>query len=230
MRIRTFIKLLFPIIILYFVLLWGLHFVSSNYFIIKNVNFNIQSSDQQLISDLQGEVQTALMGQNLWFVPSTYLDSVLEKDVRINSVSIKKEFPNTVSIKIVTQIPVGYVLFTGTKSWYAIDQVGDIIGPQSSFSNLQLLKYKVANIDQLKQVIGIVNDIPSSYQTQLQEVDAVPGEIDIIFSNGLTIKTNTHVKAEKYQIALKLYDKLVSQNTKVSYIDIRFKNYAVKEN
>ncbi len=230
MRIRTFIRILFPILVIYFALLWGFHFVTSDYFIIKNVNFSVQASNQELISDIQGEVQTVLMGQNLWFVPSNHLVNVLDKDTRISSVSIKKSFPNTVNIKIITQIPVGYALFTGSKNWYAIDQNGDIIGPQSLFPNLQLLKYKVTNIDELKKVIGIVNYIPSSYQTQLQEVDAAPGEINIIFTNGLVIKTDTHVKQEKYQIALKLYEKLVSENSKVSYIDIRFKNYAVKEN
>ncbi|MCX5773377.1 MAG: FtsQ-type POTRA domain-containing protein [Fusobacteria bacterium] len=230
MRIRTFIKLFFPIIVLYIAFLWGLHFVSSSYFIVKTVNFSVQSSDTQLISDVEGELQQALIGQNIWFIPTSHLQNMLEKDVRINRVAIKKEFPNTVTINFITQIPIGYALFTNSKNWYAFDQNGDIIGAQSSFPNLQLLKYKVGNISELKKTIGIINNIPSSYQIQIQEVDSLPGEVDIIFTNGLIIKTDAKVKAEKYDIALKLYEKLTSQNTKVSYIDIRFKNYAVKEN
>jgi len=210
--------------------MWGIHFVSSNYFIIKTVKFSVQSSDQQLISDLESEIQQSIVGQNIWYVPTQALEALLEKDVRISKVSVIKEFPNTVLVKFVTEIPVGYAQFSSLKTWYAVDQNGDIIGPQSSFGTLQLMKYKVTNIDQLKKVLGIVNNIPSDYQNQIQEVDAKTGEVDIIFSSGLVIKTDTKVKPEKYQVALKLYEKLISQNTKVSYIDIRFKNYAVKEN
>lgn len=231
MRIRTFLKLLLPWIIGYLLIVGCVKIVTLPYFTIKKVMWSVApTSASSTLATLQQESQQSLSGSSLWLFPKRYLKRYLEQDIAISHVTIRRRFPQTLEIKITPKIPVGMVFYGSNPTTYVVDSAGTLMGTPSDFSNLILVKYHVSDRVELKKAMAVTLKIPKAYQSQLTSVNASPGEIDLVFSSGFFLKTTESVKDEKYDIAMKLYEKLISQGSLVDYIDIRFKNYAVKEN
>ena len=227
------VRLLILNIIMYLVYMLPQNFFRLDYFNINKVN--IQESAKMLQPELT-KLSEKLYNKNIIYIDSNEIKEFLEKDVRVEDVTITKKSLGEISIDV-KEKDLSYYAVIG-KNIYLVDKDG-VIFAYLNEKAVEEVPFIVANSeDEIKEMTNFLNEISdlAIFKKISQVYKIKDKEFVIILTDGVKIKTNRiedndEINKEKqnkrYLIAEQLYFNM-SKERKIDYIDLRFNDYIIK--
>ena len=209
------------------------NFFRLDYFNINKVN--IQESAKMLQPELI-KLSQKLYNKNIIYIDSNEIKEFLEKDVRVEDVTITKKSLGEISIDV-KEKDLSYYAVIG-KNIYLVDKAGEIFAYLNE-KDVEEVPFIVANIeDEIKEITEFLNELSdlAIFKNISQIYKINDKEFVIILTDGVKIKTNRieendEINKEKqnkrYLIAQQLYFNM-SKERKIDYIDLRFNDYIIK--
>ena len=209
------------------------NFFRLDYFNINKVN--IQESAKMLQPELT-KLSEKLYNKNIIYIDSNEIKEFLEKDVRVEDVTITKKSLGEISINV-KEKDLSYYAVIG-KNIYLVDKAGEIFAYLNE-KDVEEVPFIVANNeDEIKEITEFLNELSdlAIFKNISQIYKINDKEFVIILKDGVKIKTNRieendEVNKEKqnkrYLIAQQLYFNM-SKERKIDYIDLRFNDYIIK--
>lgn len=168
-----------------------------------------------------------LKGKNIWYIDEKEIEEKLKKDVRINSVNIKKEYPDSVIVEIKEREPYIYCVLNG--KIYLADKNGVVYGyRQENMKSTFPVIYMDSPAQKQELFEAALKSCSSIFKDYISSIYIDKGMINIVLKDGVLLMSDKNVPAEKYNTGAKLYLKLKEDGSKISYIDIRFKDIVAK--
>ena len=227
------VRLLILNIIMYLVYMLPQNFFRLDYFNINKVD--IQESAKMLQPELT-KLSEKLYNKNIIYIDSNEIKEFLEKDVRVEDVTITKKSLGEISIDV-KEKDLSYYAVIG-KNIYLVDKAGEIFAYLNE-KDVEEVPFIVANNeDEIKEITEFLNELSdlAIFKNISQIYKINDKEFVIILTDGVKIKTNRieekdEVNKEKqnkrYLIAQQLYFNM-SKERKIDYIDLRFNDYIIK--
>ena len=227
------VRLLILNIIMYLVYMLPQNFFRLDYFNINKVD--IQESAKMLQPELT-KLSEKLYNKNIIYIDSNEIKEFLEKDVRVEDVTITKKSLGEISIDV-KEKDLSYYAVIG-KNIYLVDKVGEIFAYLNE-KDVEEVPFIVVNSeDEIKEITEFLNELSdlAIFKNISQIYKINDKEFVIILTDGVKIKTNRieendEVNKEKqnkrYLIAQQLYFNM-SKERKIDYIDLRFNDYIIK--
>ena len=227
------VRLLILNIIMYLVYMLPQNFFRLDYFNINKVD--IQENANMLQPELT-KLSEKLYNKNIIYIDSNEIKEFLEKDVRVEDVTITKKSLGEISINV-KEKDLSYYAVIG-KNIYLVDKVGEIFAYLNE-KDVEEVPFIVAKSeDEIKEITEFLNEISdlAIFKNISQIYKINDKEFVIILKDGVKIKTNRieendEVNKEKqnkrYLIAQQLYFNM-SKERKIDYIDLRFNDYIIK--
>ena len=227
------VRLLILNIIMYLVYMLPQNFFRLDYFNINKVN--IQESAKMLQPELT-KLSEKLYNKNIIYIDSNEIKEFLEKDVRVEDVTITKKSLGEISIDV-KEKDLSYYAVIG-KNIYLVDKAGEIFAYLNE-KDVEEVPFIVANNeDEIKEITEFLNELSdlAIFKKISQIYKINDKEFVIILTDGVKIKTNRieendEINKEKqnkrYLIAQQLYFNM-SKERKIDYIDLRFNDYIIK--
>ena len=227
------VRLLILNIIMYLVYMLPQNFFRLDYFNINKVD--IQESAKMLQPELT-KLSEKLYNKNNIYIDSNEIKEFLEKDVRVEDVTITKKSLGEISIDV-KEKDLSYYAVIG-KNIYLVDKVGEIFAYLNE-KDVEEVPFIVANSeDEIKEITEFLNELSdlAIFKNISQIYKINEKEFVIILTDGVKIKTNRteendEINKEKqnkrYLIAQQLYFNM-SKERKIDYIDLRFNDYIIK--
>ena len=209
------------------------NFFRLDYFNINKVN--IQESAKMLQPELT-KLSEKLYNKNIIYIDSNEIKEFLEKDVRVEDVTITKKSLGEISIDV-KEKDLSYYAVIG-KNIYLVDKAGEIFAYLNE-KDVEEVPFIVANNeDEIKEITEFLNELSdlAIFKKISQIYKINDKEFVIILTDGVKIKTNRieendEINKEKqnkrYLIAQQLYFNM-SKERKIDYIDLRFNDYIIK--
>ena len=209
------------------------NFFRLDYFNINKVT--IQDSAKMLQPELT-KLSEKLYNKNIIYIDSNEIKEFLEKDVRVEDVTITKKSLGEISIDV-KEKDLSYYAVIG-KNIYLVDKVGEIFAYLNE-KDVEEVPFIVANNeDEIKEITEFLNELSdlAIFKKISQIYKINDKEFVIILTDGVKIKTNRieendEINKEKqnkrYLIAQQLYFNM-SKERKIDYIDLRFNDYIIK--
>lgn len=209
------------------------NFFRLDYFNINKVD--IQESAKMLQPELT-KLSEKLYNKNIIYIDSNEIKEFLEKDVRVEDVTITKKSLGEISIDV-KEKDLSYYAVIG-KNIYLVDKAGEIFAYLNE-KDVEEVPFIVANNeDEIKEITEFLNELSdlAIFKNISQIYKINDKEFVIILTDGVKIKTNRieendEVNKEKqnkrYLIAQQLYFNM-SKERKIDYIDLRFNDYIIK--
>lgn len=201
------------------------HFLKTEIFAIEEIDLE---GDVDIMSKELEKMVNLLEGEYIWDVDTLKLEEILEDDIRVKKAQVKKEIPNKLKIEIQSKTPKYYVLYK--KKMYSLDEERKIFSYLEEFSRRDYPILSVKTLEEIEELLIILERIKG--KQFLDQVSQLYIEdkncIKIILLDGTTVKTQTNVSEEKYNLLARLYSRLKSDGESLEYIDIRFGDYIVK--
>ncbi|MDR3259809.1 MAG: cell division protein FtsQ/DivIB [Fusobacteriaceae bacterium] len=200
------------------------------FFKIKNYNIvgNTKISQMELT-----EIGEITYNSNIWEIDVASVEKLLKKDVRIEDAVVWANAPDEITFKITERETFAYVQLSN--KIYLLDENGILFGflNEKEKKNMPLFILNESDsekYEKAKKFIEIIKLLDKMYLkdliSQIYEIDM--NCIDLILTDGTTIRTNMEVQKNKYKTAEVLYYELI-KSKKIEYIDLRFDNFVVKE-
>lgn len=227
------VRLLILNIIMYLIYMLPQNFFRLDYFNINKVN--IQESAKMLQPELT-KLSEKLYNKNIIYIDSNEIKEFLEKDVRVEDVTITKKSLGEISIDV-KEKDLSYYAVIG-KNIYLVDKAGEIFAYLNE-KDVEEVPFIVANNeDEIKEITEFLNELSdlAIFKKISQIYKINDKEFVIILTDGVKIKTNRieendEINKEKqnkrYLIAQQLYFNM-SKERKIDYIDLRFNDYIIK--
>ncbi len=227
------VRLLILNIIMYLVYMLPQNFFRLDYFNINKVD--IQESAKMLQPELT-KLSEKLYNKNIIYIDSNEIKEFLEKDVRVEDVTITKKSLGEISIDV-KEKDLSYYAVIG-KNIYLVDKAGEIFAYLNE-KDVEEVPFIVANNeDEIKEITEFLNELSdlAIFKNISQIYKINDKEFVIILTDGVKIKTNRieendEINKEKqnkrYLIAQQLYFNM-SKERKIDYIDLRFNDYIIK--
>ena len=227
------VRLLILNIIMYLIYMLPQNFFRLDYFNINKVN--IQESAKMLQPELT-KLSEKLYNKNIIYIDSNEIKEFLEKDVRVEDVTITKKSLGEISIDV-KEKDLSYSAVIG-KNIYLVDKAGEIFAYLNE-KDVEEVPFIVANNeDEIKEITEFLNELSdlAIFKKISQIYKINDKEFVIILTDGVKIKTNRieendEINKEKqnkrYLIAQQLYFNM-SKERKIDYIDLRFNDYIIK--
>ena len=227
------IRLLMLNIIIYLIYMLPQNFFRLDYFNINKVV--IQENTKMLQAELT-KLSEKLYNKNIIYIDSNEIKEFLEKDVRVEDVTITKKSLGEISIDV-KEKDLSYYAVIG-KNIYLVDKDG-VIFAYLNEKAVEEVPFIVANSeDEIKEMTNFLNEISdlAIFKKISQVYKIKDKEFVIILTDGVKIKTNRiedndEINKEKqnkrYLIAEQLYFNM-SKERKIDYIDLRFNDYIIK--
>ncbi len=191
-----------------------------NFFKIKKIYVN--SEDSKLNFIVKNNYKD-LIGQNIFFLEKTSF-SILDDMNNIHEYSVKKRFPNKISIEIVPTKPIANVI-RPEKNFF-IGNNGKKIKPSSKQENL-LKVYGSNNTGKIFQTLGMIQKSEIEF-SNIKSIKFYPSErIDIILKKNLKIKYPINLDLKILNLSNKILEDDKFKNAKE--IDLRVKNQIIKK-
>ena len=227
------VRLLILNIIMYLIYMLPQNFFRLDYFNINKVT--IQDSAKMLQPELT-KLSEKLYNKNIIYIDSNEIKEFLEKDVRVEDVTIMKKSLGEISIDV-KEKDLSYYAVIG-KNIYLVDKAGEIFAYLNE-KDVEEVPFIVANNeDEIKEITEFLNELSdlAIFKKISQIYKINDKEFVIILTDGVKIKTNRieendEINKEKqnkrYLIAQQLYFNM-SKERKIDYIDLRFNDYIIK--
>ena len=221
-----FLKFLVFLVIMA-ILIKGLFvFFSKDFF--KVVNVKVEGENELIKSDITEKILYIKNKENLIYLNTKKMEKYLEEDVRIKNIEIKKVYPSELIVKIEENKPYSYL--RQGNNFYIINDEGKIFAYIDEVSNKNLPIIDAADKDDLEDILQVLSNIKNeNFFSNISEIKKVKSDYEILLNDGTLIKTSIVVNHTKYENCFKLYQSLISENKKVEYIDLRFKDINLKE-
>ena len=227
------VRLLILNIIMYLVYMLPQNFFRLDYFNINKVD--IQENANMLQPELT-KLSEKLYNKNIIYIDSNEIKEFLEKDVRVEDVTITKKSLGEISINV-KEKDLSYYAVIG-KNIYLVDKVGEIFAYLNEKDVEEVPFIEANSEDEIKEITEFLNEISdlAIFKNISQIYKINDKEFVIILKDGVKIKTNRieendEVNKEKqnkrYLIAQQLYFNM-SKERKIDYIDLRFNDYIIK--
>jgi len=201
------------------------YFLKSDVFLLDEISLE---GDIGIVSkELEGEV-ALLKGRLIWDVDTDSLEEILEEDVRVEKVTVKKRIPNKVTIKIKGKKPHFYILYRG--KIYSLDEGKKVFSYLDEFPIKDYPVLSIKDMGEIEELTEILERIKGKQLEGLVSQLYVEDKncIKMVLLDGTVIKTKQEIPEEKYSLLERLYLKLKSGGDPLEYIDIRFGDYIVK--
>jgi cell division protein FtsQ len=203
-------------------------YISTILFPVKNVSFvgNRHLTDEELTSLAEITFQ-----ENLLTVSNMRLINHLQKSPWIRTVSVRKEFPDSIAFVVEEAVP--FALLDVNGRLYLIDEHGDVLEELSS-SSVPFLP--IITGDPTRQREGfrealklarLMNESGfSSGRGNVEIAARKPHEI-VVTIDGMVVKIGEGGYEEKLSRFLQLEEEIKKLNVPVDYIDLRFAKKAI---
>ena len=228
------IRLLFLSGIIYLIYMLPQNFFRLNYFNINHIN--ITDNSKMLQNELT-ELSKKIYNKSAIYVDSNKIKEFIEKDVRVESVTVEKNSLGEITIDVKEKDLVYYAVIL--KNIYLVDKEGRIFAYLNE-KEVEGVPIIIANNEEeIKEIADFLNEISdlAIFKKISQIYKVKDKEFVIILTDGVKIKTNRikdsndEINKEKenkrYIIAEQLYFNM-SKERKIDYIDLRFNDYIIK--
>ena len=228
------IRLLFLSGIIYLIYMLPQNFFRLNYFNINQVN--ITDNSKMLQNELT-ELSKKIYNKSAIYVDSNDIKEFIEKDVRVESVTVEKNSLGEITIDVKEKDLVYYAVIG--KNIYLVDKEGRIFAYLNE-KEVEGVPIIIANNEEeIKEISDFLNEISdlAIFKRISQMYKVKDKEYIIILADGVKIKTNRikdsndEINKEKenkrYVVAEQLYFNM-SKERKIDYIDLRFNDYIIK--
>ena len=228
------IRLLFLSGIIYLIYMLPQNFFRLDYFNINQIN--ITDNSKMLQNELT-ELSRKIYNKSAIYINNDEIKKFIEKDVRVESVTVKKNSLGEISIDI-KEKDLAYYAVIG-KNIYLADKEGSIFAYLNE-KEVEGVPIIIANNDEeIKEISEFLNEISDlAIFKKISQIYKVKNkEYIIILVDGVKIKTNRikdsnyEINKEKenkrYLVAEQLYFNM-SKERKIDYIDLRFNDYIIK--
>ena len=228
------IRLLFLSGIIYLIYMLPQNFFRLNYFNINQIN--ITDNSKMLQNELT-ELSKKIYNKSAIYVDSNKIKEFIEKDVRVESVTVEKNSLGEITIDVKEKDLVYYAVIG--KNIYLTDKEGKIFAYLNE-KEVEGVPFIIANSEEeIKEISEFLNEISdlAIFKKISQIYKVKDKEFVIILTDGVKIKTNrikdsnNEINKEKenkrYLIAEQLYFNM-SKERKIDYIDLRFNDYIIK--
>ena len=228
------IRLLFLSGIIYLIYMLPQNFFRLNYFNINHIN--ITDNSKMLQNELT-ELSKKIYNKSAIYVDSNKIKEFIEKDVRVESVTVEKNSLGEITIDVKEKDLVYYAVIG--KNIYLVDKEGRIFAYLNE-KEVEGVPIIIANNEEeIKEIADFLNEISdlAIFKKISQIYKVKDKEFVIILTDGVKIKTNRikdsndEINKEKenkrYIIAEQLYFNM-SKERKIDYIDLRFNDYIIK--
>ena len=228
------IRLLFLSGIIYLIYMLPQNFFRLNYFNINQIN--ITDSSKMLQNELT-ELSKKIYNKSAIYVDSNKIKEFIEKDVRVESVTVEKNSLGEITIDVKEKDLVYYAVIG--KNIYLVDKEGRIFAYLNE-KEVEGVPIIIANNEEeIKEIADFLNEISdlAIFKRISQMYKVKDKEYIIILADGVKIKTNRikdsndEINKEKenkrYVVAEQLYFNM-SKERKIDYIDLRFNDYIIK--
>ena len=227
------LRLLMLNIIMYLVYMLPQNFFRLDYF---NINKVIIQKNAKMLQPELTKLSEKLYNKNIIYLDSNEIKDFIEKDVRVEDVTITKNSLEEISIDV-KEKDLSYYAVIG-KNIYLVDKDGGIFAYLNEKA-VEEVPFIVANSeDEIKEITNFLNELSdlARFKKISQVYKIKDKEFIIILTDGVKIKTNRiedddEINKEKqnkrYLIAQQLYFNM-SKERKIDYIDLRFNDYIIK--
>ena len=228
------IRLLFLSGIIYLIYMLPQNFFRLNYFNINQIN--ITDNSKMLQNELT-ELSKKIYNKSAIYVDSNKIKEFIEKDVRVESVTVEKNSLGEITIDVKEKDLVYYAVIG--KNIYLVDKEGRIFAYLNE-KEVEGVPIIIANNEaEIKEISDFLNEISdlAIFKRISQMYKVKDKEYIIILADGVKIKTNRikdsndEINKEKenkrYVVAEQLYFNM-SKERKIEYIDLRFNDYIIK--
>jgi len=228
------IRLLFLSGIIYLIYMLPQNFFRLNYFNINQIN--ITDNSKMLQNELT-ELSKKIYNKSAIYVDSNKIKEFIEKDVRVESVTVEKNSLGEITIDVKEKDLVYYAVIG--KNIYLVDKEGRIFAYLNE-KEVEGVPIIIANNEEeIKEISDFLNEISdlAIFKRISQMYKVKDKEYIIILADGVKIKTNRikdsndEINKEKenkrYVVAEQLYFNM-SKERKIDYIDLRFNDYIIK--
>ena len=228
------IRLLFLSGIIYLIYMLPQNFFRLNYFNINQIN--ITDNSKMLQNELT-ELSKKIYNKSAIYVDSNKIKEFIEKDVRVESVTVEKNSLGEITIDVKEKDLVYYAVIG--KNIYLVDKEGRIFAYLNE-KEVEGVPIIIANNEaEIKEISDFLNEISdlAIFKRISQMYKVKDKEYIIILVDGVKIKTNRikdsndEINKEKenkrYVVAEQLYFNM-SKERKIDYIDLRFNDYIIK--
>ena len=228
------IRLLFLSGIIYLIYMLPQNFFRLNYFNINQIN--ITDNSKMLQNELT-ELSKKIYNKSAIYVDSNKIKEFIEKDVRVESVTVEKNSLGEITIDVKEKDLVYYAVIG--KNIYLVDKEGRIFAYLNE-KEVEGVPIIIANNEEeIKEISDFLNEISdlAIFKRISQMYKVKDKEYIIILADGVKIKTNRikdsndEINKEKenkrYVVAEQLYFNM-SKERKSDYIDLRFNDYIIK--
>ena len=228
------IRLLFLSGIIYLIYMLPQNFFRLNYFNINQIN--ITDNSKMLQNELT-ELSKKIYNKSAIYVDSNKIKEFIEKDVRVESVTVEKNSLGEITIDVKEKDLVYYAVIG--KNIYLVDKEGRIFAYLNE-KEVEGVPIIIANNEEeIKEIADFLNEISdlAIFKRISQMYKVKDKEYIIILADGVKIKTNRikdsndEINKEKenkrYVVAEQLYFN-ISKEKKIDYIDLRFNDYIIK--
>ena len=198
-------------------------FIQTDYFKIREIT--ITGENALLKRSIKDKLED-LKGKNIVYIDTKKIEKVIKEDARVKSVSIQKNFPGKLEIKLEERKPRAYVK-KGTDMFLADEEL-NLYGyiSEEKFKNMPIVIY--TDDESLKDLKIIISKIKNKdLYDMISEIRKSDKSYELVLVNGIKIITDTLVNEDKYNKAYQLYNKIKGDQV-IQYIDIRFKYFNVK--
>lgn len=204
-------------------------FIASDYFTVEWLG--IDGKDSLVREDISNKLES-LKGKNIFKIDSLKIENEIKKDIRIDSIKIKKEYPDIVNIEI--QEREAYIYVNIKDRIYLADKNGKIYAYRNECEYKDMLLVDLREEESLNEIYQIIDSMGNDFLSRVSEIFLFENDMEsyykIILKSGIYVKTNVDVRREKYDIGYMAYLKLMDLGDIKEYIDLRFNDdiYTVK--
>ena len=186
---------------------------------------NILGPDRTFNKELEF-LKTNLVGQSLYKIDLARLKTLLNKDIRLESVTVNATGLNTLNIYVERKKPKYYLQYKNKT--FLIDKNNIVYGELKDEKITSLPFILINKNSEIPLLLNIMENIENIFNENISQIYLEDDNcIKVVLINGTTLKTNLDVTQDKYYIVKNLSFGL-SKVQKVEYIDLRFEDYIVK--
>lgn len=200
-------------------------FKNREFFNISEVKINEVSPN--LSQDL-AKIKTQILGENINHLDLEKLKNKIQKDTRVKSVSVSKKNLNQIEIDVIEKEQSYYIQYNS--NIYTMDNEGIIFGKIEEYPRKSTPIFVLKSKDERLVLLEIMDKLQDlDLKDDVSQLSVQNKNLVYIFlRDGAKIKTEVNVTKNRYEVATNLYKNLI-KNSKIEYIDIRFKDIVVKE-
>lgn len=200
-------------------------FKNREFFNISEVKINEVSPN--LSRDL-AKIKTQILGENINHLDLEKLKNKIQKDTRVKSVSVSKKNLNQIEIDVIEKEQSYYIQYNS--NIYTMDNEGIIFGKIEEYPRKSTPIFVLKSKDERLVLLEIMEKLQDlDLKDDVSQLSVQNKNLVYIFlRDGAKIKTEVNVTKNRYEVATNLYKNLI-KNSKIEYIDIRFKDIVVKE-